>query len=61
MLDMTMTFSFESDREGDIKKIITTVYDALKEKGIQSPLTKLWAIFFRKIQHILRLTTMPAV
>lgn len=28
-----MTFSFESDREGDIKKIITTVYDALKEKG----------------------------
>ena len=28
-----MTFSFESDREGDIKKMITTVYDALKEKG----------------------------
>ena len=33
MRDMTMTFSFESDREGDIKKMITTVYDALKEKG----------------------------
>ena len=60
MLDMTMTFSFESDREGDIKKIITTVYDALKEKDT-IPLTKSWAIFFRKIQHILRLTTMPAV
>ena len=33
MMDMTMTFSFESDREGDIKKIMTTVYNALKEKG----------------------------
>ena len=33
MMDMTMTLSFESDREGDIKKIMTTVYNALKEKG----------------------------
>lgn len=33
MLDQTMTFSIERDREGDIKKILTTVYDALKEKG----------------------------
>ncbi|HEX3037748.1 MAG TPA: IreB family regulatory phosphoprotein [Oscillospiraceae bacterium] len=33
MLDKTMTFAFPNDREGDIKKILTTVYDALKEKG----------------------------
>ncbi|WP_411677531.1 IreB family regulatory phosphoprotein [Caproicibacter sp.] len=33
MLDKTVTFSLESDREEGIKKILTTVYDALKEKG----------------------------
>ncbi|MCI1955445.1 MAG: IreB family regulatory phosphoprotein [Oscillospiraceae bacterium] len=33
MLDKTMTFSLSSDREQNIKKILTTVYDALKEKG----------------------------
>jgi uncharacterized protein (UPF0297 family) len=33
MLDKTMTFAFPNDREEDIKKILTTVYDALKEKG----------------------------
>ena len=33
MLDKTMTFSVGVDREGDIKKILTIVYDALKEKG----------------------------
>ena len=33
MLDKTMTFSLERDREGDIRRILTTVYDALKEKG----------------------------
>ena len=33
MLDSTMTFSLERDREDDIRRILTTVYDALKEKG----------------------------
>ena len=33
MLDKTMTFSLGDDREGDIKKILTLVYDSLKEKG----------------------------
>ncbi len=33
MLDKTMTFSLERDRESDIRRILTTVYDALKEKG----------------------------
>jgi uncharacterized protein (UPF0297 family) len=28
-----MTFSLGNDREGDIKKTLTLVYDALKEKG----------------------------
>ena len=31
--DKTTTFSLERDREGDIRRILTTVYDALKEKG----------------------------
>ena len=33
MFDKTMTFSFPSDREADIKAIMTAVYAALKEKG----------------------------
>nr|WP_319488169.1 IreB family regulatory phosphoprotein [uncultured Caproiciproducens sp.] len=33
MLDKTMTFSLGNDREEDIKKTLTLVYDALKEKG----------------------------
>lgn len=33
MDDQTMTFSIEQDREIDIKRVITVVYDALKEKG----------------------------
>lgn len=33
MYDKTMTFSLGNDREADIKRILTMVYDALKEKG----------------------------
>ena len=33
MLDKTMTFSLGNDREEDIRKTLTLVYDALKEKG----------------------------
>ena len=33
MFDKTMTFSFPSDREADIKAIMTAVYAARKEKG----------------------------
>ena len=33
MYDKTMTLSLERDREPDIKKVLTMVYDALKEKG----------------------------
>ena len=33
MHDKTMTFSLERDREGDIRRVLTMVYDALKEKG----------------------------
>ena len=31
--DRTMTFSLGQDRELDLKKILTSVYDALLEKG----------------------------
>ena len=33
MLDKTMTFSLTGDKEQEMKQIVTTVYDALKEKG----------------------------
>jgi uncharacterized protein (UPF0297 family) len=33
MFDQTMTFSLERDREIDIKRTLTVIYDALKEKG----------------------------
>ena len=33
MLDRTMTFSFNNNRDDDIKAILTAVYNALQEKG----------------------------
>ena len=33
MLDRTMTFSFNNNRDDDIKAILTTVYNAWQEKG----------------------------
>lgn len=33
MHDKTMTFSVYDDKEQEMKQILTTVYDALKEKG----------------------------
>lgn len=31
--DRTMTFSIHRDKEYEIKEVLTSVYDALKEKG----------------------------
>lgn len=33
MMDQTMTFSIGGEREAEMKKILTAVYDALTEKG----------------------------
>lgn len=33
MFDNTMKFNINNDREAEMKQILTTVYDALKEKG----------------------------
>lgn len=33
MIDKTMTFSIGNEQEQEIRKILLTVYDALKEKG----------------------------
>ena len=33
MHDKTMTFSIGDDKEQELKKILTMVYDALREKG----------------------------
>ncbi len=33
MIDRTMTFSLGNEQELEIKRILFTVYDALKEKG----------------------------
>lgn len=33
MFDKTMTFSVKDEKEVEMKRILTTVYDALREKG----------------------------
>ena len=33
MLDKTMTFSIHDDKDREMKKVLITVYNALKEKG----------------------------
>ena len=33
MLDKTMTFSIRDDKDDEMKKILTAVYEALKSKG----------------------------
>ncbi len=33
MLDKTMTFSIHDDKDQEMKKVLITVYNALKEKG----------------------------
>jgi uncharacterized protein (UPF0297 family) len=33
MMDRTMTFSLNDDKDTEMKQILTTVYDALREKG----------------------------
>ena len=33
MIDKTMPFSLKDERENEMKEILSTVYDALKEKG----------------------------
>lgn len=33
MLERTMTFSIKEDKENEMRRILTEVYDALKEKG----------------------------
>ena len=35
MHDKTMTFSLGTDREGDIKRVLTIVYDALAGERLQ--------------------------
>jgi uncharacterized protein (UPF0297 family) len=33
MMDKTMTFSVKDEKENEMKRILTTVYDALNQKG----------------------------
>jgi len=33
MLDKTMTFSMNDDKESEMRQTLTVIYDALKEKG----------------------------
>lgn len=33
MQDQTMTFSISQEKENELKKTLTTIYDALREKG----------------------------
>ena len=38
--DQTMTFTVVEDKEGEMKKNLTAIYDALKEKGY-NPITQI--------------------
>ena len=59
MLDGTRKFSMKEESNMEMKRVLQTVYDALKENGyIRS--TRLWVICSPRIQHILRTTTMHA-
>ena len=60
MLDKTMTFSLGDDKEQEMKKILTTVYDALQEKGY-NPINQLVGYLLSEDPHISPPTTMPAV
>lgn len=33
MNDQTMTFSLNQEKDGEMRQVLTTVYDALREKG----------------------------
>ena len=37
MNDKTMTFSLGNEQEQEIRRVLTAVYDALKEKGYNLP------------------------
>ena len=59
MNDKTMTFSIGNDQEQEIRKILLTVYDALREKGY-NPINQLVGYILSEdpiSQHII----MPAV
>ena len=43
-MDRTMTFSLGNDREREIREILLTVYNALKEKGY-NPINQLCGYF----------------
>ena len=55
----TITFSMEEVREADMKRILLTVYDALKEKGI-IPSARLWDTSSLRTPPISQPTTTPA-
>ena len=48
----TITFSMEEVREADMKRILLTVYDALKEKGYNIPSARLWDTFLSEEPHL---------
>ena len=54
----TITFSMEEVREADMKRILLTVYDALKEKAT-TPSARLWDTSSRKTPPTSRPTTRP--
>ena len=47
----TITFSMEEVREADMKRILLTVYDALKEKGY-NPISQIVGYISRKTHYI---------
>lgn len=50
MCDKTMTFSVNDEKENELKRNLTIIYDALIQKAT-TPLIKLLVIFFLRIRH----------
>ena len=60
MLDKTMIFSLNDDREDQIKTSLTVVYDALKQKGY-NPINQIVGYILSEDQHTLQPLTMPEI
>lgn len=58
MDDFTRKFSIVDEKDAEIRHILTTVYQALEEKGY-NPINQLWATFSPRTPPISRTTWAP--
>ena len=60
MIDGTKKFNVKDDANQEMKRILTTVYDALRER-VTTPSTRSSVTSFRKTPLTLQIITMPVV